>query len=220
MENFKKAKLILKILGSILLSIMLFSIFCVVFTIKNSQVTQSANEKYDSSLIEQCIKKAAAIENEIKKDPKNYKLYIERGKLKTPEIHPLFSTDKKNICNSVLYKNDTDNESAIADYKKALELNPKAYEAYELLFHAKKLSNGGTRKKPNYDSETLEYALKASEGNEDCEYFYYEISKIYKLRKDIENSEKYYQKAEDAHRRYIEKNKTKTLKPYNGPKYF
>ena len=70
--------------------------------------------KKDADLLHKFIE----INNIIKKEPNNYKLYIERGDLKNV---PMF------CCDSFL----ADIEGAIEDYNKALQLNPKAYEVYE-----------------------------------------------------------------------------------------
>ncbi len=61
-------------------------------------------------------------DDRIKKSPNNYKLYIERGDLKNVPLWSMF------CCESAFL---SDIESAIEDYNKALELNPKAYEVYE-----------------------------------------------------------------------------------------
>ena len=68
------------------------------------------------------LRKFIDIDDKIKKDPNNYKLYIERADLKNVPLFSMF------CCNSTFL---SDIEGAIVDYNKALELNPKAYEVYE-----------------------------------------------------------------------------------------
>lgn len=68
------------------------------------------------------LRKFIDIDDKIKKEPNNYKLYIERGDLKNVPLFSMF------CCNSTFL---SDIEGAIVDYNKALELNPKAYEVYE-----------------------------------------------------------------------------------------
>ncbi len=62
------------------------------------------------------------IDDKIKKEPNNYRLYIERGDLKNVPLWSMFCCDSTFL---------SDIEGAIEDYNKALELNPKAYEVYE-----------------------------------------------------------------------------------------
>ena len=76
----------------------------------------------DADIDIKALEKFIEINNKIKIYPNNYKLYIERGDLKNVRLMSMFRRYSVFL---------SDIEGAIADYNKALELNPKAYEVYE-----------------------------------------------------------------------------------------
>lgn len=118
------------------------------------------------------------IEKKIKKEPNNYKFYIERGDLKNVLLWSMFCCDSSFL---------SDIEGAIEDYTKALELNPKAYEVYEkrgdawanLNHNSDELSTRQIRY-PEDDQHAIEDYKKAIELTGGKDELYEKIGDIYK----------------------------------------
>lgn len=137
------------------------------------------------------VKTLKELDKKIAQNPKNYKLYIERGNLKNIEEISMF-TSKSSIT--------SDYDAAIEDYNKALELNPKAYDIYEKLGDA--YSNIGWRKcdvckleRDSYDEynaiKNYEMALKYLGGNDEL---YKKLGDRYTAYKDKKKANEYYAK--------------------------
>lgn len=131
------------------------------------------------------------LDKKIAQNPKNYKLYIERGDLKNIDEISMF------VSNSSI---TSDYDLAIEDYKKALELNPKAYEIYEKLGDA--YSNVGWRKcatckleRDIYDEynaiRNYEKAIEHLGGNDEL---YKKLGDRYMAAKDKKKANEYYAK--------------------------
>ncbi len=108
------------------------------------------------------LEKIQELNKEIKKHPNNYKLYIQRGDLENVDESKFI--DESSIT--------FDYYSAIKDYEKALELNPKAYEVFEKLGWA--YENCGYQKAPGYKLVKTEYEYaKAIENYEKDNKIYF-----------------------------------------------
>ena len=155
-----------------------------------NEANEKRNNTFDINKIN-CIEKIYEISKKIEQEPTNYKLYIERGKLQAPDDFSLYLGRTNPICCMQFTPDDTQN--AIADYKKALELNPNAKEVYELLFWAKLYSKFPSNI-PQYSKEALEYGLKAIKYKEDYR-LYEEISDLYYYSGDYYKSSEFSLKA-------------------------
>lgn len=166
-------------------------------------LAEKINQKEENSYDISCINKKISIEEKIKKDPKNYQLYIERGKLNAP-IKSLFSHNQEIKCDGFFNINDNDTKSAIQDFETALKINPKAYEAYEPIYISYKSLNRKIRKNAIYKEKILEYGIKAAEYTKD-EFFYRDVAEMYKQRRDKEKEQEYLKKAEAAGKANLKK---------------
>lgn len=137
------------------------------------------------------MQKFINLDNKIKKYPKNYKFYIERGDLKNIEQFSMFQKDS-DITSDVL--------GAIEDYSKALELNPKAYEVYEKRGDAWAKLNRSNKpcykaiRTPEDDNNAIKDYLKAVElmgGNNKL------YEKLGDMHKDPHQKLKFYKKCKN-----------------------
>ena len=157
---------------------------------------QDREPHYMSSIV--ALEKMQELNKEIKKYPNDYQLYIQRGDLKNVDEYSLF-IDESRIT--------SDYYSAIIDYEKALELNPKAYEVFEKLGQA--YENCGYQKAPGYKLEKTDYEYtKAIENyeraikycqNSDCDYLYQKIADIYRKNNNIQKAVEYYSMIKDLY---------------------
>ncbi len=143
------------------------------------------------------LKKFIDLTKKISKNPKDYKLYIERGDLQNIEAYSMFSN---NIT--------SDYQGAIEDYQKALALNPKAYEVYEKLGDA--YSEVGWRKcdycKLERDRQddyyAIEYYQKAIKYTTQNDKLYTKLANRYYEVNDYENALKYYEKLKNIYTKH------------------
>lgn len=158
--------------------------------IQNLKKAEELNPQTYSNSI-QNIKTLEELDKKITQNPKNYKLYIERGDLKNIDEISMF------VSNSSI---TSDYDSAIEDYKKALELNPKAYEVYEKLGDA--YSNVGWRKcdickleRDIYDEQhAIDYYEKSIKYLGGNDLIYKKLGDRYMAAKDKKKAKEYYAK--------------------------
>ncbi len=137
------------------------------------------------------IKKLIELNKKIAQNPKNYKLYIERGDLKNIDEISMFASNSSIT---------SDYDLAIEDYKKALELNPKAYEVYEKLGDA--YSNTGWRRcdtckleRDIYDEQhAIDYYEKSIKYLGGNDLIYKKLGDRYMAAKDKKKANEYYAK--------------------------
>lgn len=158
-------------------------------------------QNYQTSI--ESLDKIQKLNKAIENNPKDYKLYIQRGDLKNmPEFSMFF--DKEYIT--------SDYYGAIKDYEKALEHNPKAYNVYTKLASAymecgyQKCSHCKLEKDKNdyvkaieYYEKALKYSCKKGDIQE-SDYIYSQLGKIYALY--LNNPQKaieYYSKISDIY---------------------
>ena len=89
------------------------------------KLIHSKNEPYlkDKDEAVDCLTRLNDLNEKIKQNPNNYKLYYERANLKNKPTVSMFENDEQSFC--------SDFKSAVKDYSKVIELKPDLKEAYE-----------------------------------------------------------------------------------------
>lgn len=140
------------------------------------------------------IKRIIELDKQINKSPNNYKLYIERGNVRNIPFLANLIEEEQSVTSNYNY--------AIADYEKALELNPKAFEVYEKLGDAHLRNEydkyfGGCpncrvkEAKLEYD-KTIDYYNKSIKLLGDNDRIYAKFGDVYWLKKDYQKALEYY----------------------------
>ena len=89
------------------------------------KLIHSKNEPYlkDKDEAVDCLNRLNVLNEKIKQNPNNYKLYYERANLQNKPTISIFEDDEQSFC--------SDFKSAVKDYSKVIELKPDMKEAYE-----------------------------------------------------------------------------------------
>ena len=122
------------------------------------KLIHSKNEPYlkDKDEAVDCLTRLNDLNEKIKQNPNNYKLYYERANLKNKPTVSMFENDEQSFC--------SDFKSAIKDYSKVIELKPDLKEAYEKRADAIGMSINGisynTSEKDKFDKLILDVTIQ------------------------------------------------------------
>ena len=160
-------------------------------------LVKQVNEKRPETFKTYCYENLARINREIEKNPNDYKMYLERGKLQIA-ARTSYTKSKydKELSGCQAEFGDIDNmDSAIGDFEKVLELNPNANEVYKYLYIAYMYPNIYSNKPP-YSDKALYYMLKTEEHNPDL-LLYEDIADFYNQKGDYYKAEEYFLKSKN-----------------------
>ncbi len=160
-------------------------------------LVKQVNEKRPETFKTYCYENIARINREIEKNPNDYKLYLDRGKLQiSARTSYLKSEYDKELSGCQAEFGDIDNmDSAISDFEKVLELNPNFNEVYKYLYIAYMYPNIYSNK-PSYSDKALYYMLKSEEYNPDYK-LYEDLADFYYHKNDYYKAEEYFLKSKN-----------------------
>lgn len=174
----------------------------------------SKNKRYQTKDDEavNCLTKLTNLNEKIKKNPDDYKLYYERANLQNKPKISMFEEDVQSFCSDYI--------SVIADYSKVIELKPDLKEVYEKRADATGMSMNGisykSSEKDKYDKlfkENFQQMIsdyeKAIELNGASNQIGLKLAGVYfsnkQYEKALETFEKYPQEKEFGYSHYYGK---------------
>ena len=160
------------------------------------------NDKQDEAVV--CLTNLVNLNEKIKQNPGNYKLYYERANLQNKPKISMFEEDEQSFC--------SDFKSAVKDYSKVIELKPDLKEAYEKRADATGMIINSISYKP-FEKEKFYQMIsdyeKAIELNGNSKQIGHKLAGVYfsdgQYEKAIKTFEKYTQEKEFGYSHYYGK---------------